>query len=111
MSGQHKYKISALAREPLAHFLVIGALLFLLSSWRGNSPRSATVVVDKGKIENIVAQFKRTWQRSPTEKELDGLIEQAVKDEIYYREAVAQGMDQDDIVIRRHLRQKLEIVA
>jgi hypothetical protein len=69
------------------------------------------VVVDKGKIENIVAQFKRTWQRSPTEKELDGLIEQAVKDEIYYREAVAQGMDQDDIVIRRHLRQKLEIVA
>jgi hypothetical protein len=55
--------------------------------------------------------FQRTWRRPPTEAELDGLIDDFVKEEILYREALALGIEQDDIVIRRRLRQKMEFIS
>ena len=50
------------------------------------------------------------WQRPPIELEINGVIENFVRDEIYYREARSLGLDQDDIVVRRRLRQKLEFI-
>ena len=55
--------------------------------------------------------FSRTWQRPPTREELDGLIRDRVREEVYSREAVAMGLDQGDPVIRRRLQQKLEFVT
>jgi hypothetical protein len=54
--------------------------------------------------------FTRTWQRLPTEEEVKGLIESFIRDEIYYREALAIGLDRDDAVLRRRLRQKMEFI-
>ena len=59
----------------------------------------------------MVIGFSRTWQRPPTREELEGLIRDRVREEVYYREAVAMGLDQDDPVIRRRLQQKLEFVT
>ena len=102
-----------LFREPLVHFLILGALLFLFFRWRGDAPGSAShrIVITAPQIEQLAVGFARTWQKPPTEAELKGLIDEYVKEEIATREAMAIGLDRDDIIIRRRLRQKLEFIA
>jgi len=56
------------------------------------------------------SRFTRTWMRPPTEEELAGLIESYVHDEVYYREAVAMGLDRNDSNVRRQMRLKLEFL-
>lgn len=100
-----------LAREPLVHFFAIGAALFLFFQWKGGAgPGSYRIVLTRGQIEHIVAGFTRTWQRPPSEGELKGLVDDWVREEIAVREAMATGLDSDDTVIRRRLRQKLEFL-
>ncbi len=100
-------------REPLLHFLLLGAAIFggysLLSDTRATRP--GNIVVTEGRIEALVAAFTRTWQRPPTASEREGLIRDYIREEVYVREAIALGLDRDDIVIRRRLRQKLEFVS
>ena len=97
-------------REPLVHFLALGALLFALSHWRGGAG-SNRIVITPGQIDSLVAIFARTWQRPPTEEELKGLVDDYVRDELATREGLAIGLDRDDTVIRRRLRQKLEFLV
>jgi parvulin-like peptidyl-prolyl isomerase len=106
-------------REPLFHFLLIGAGLFLLFGWRGGpaslpagqtAPLSAKIVVTQDDIDQTIATFTKTWQRPATEEEAKGLVEDLVRNEIYYREALAIGLDRDDGVIRRRMRQKMEFI-
>lgn len=101
------------AREPLLHFLAIGGALFLLSAVLGSRSGAGDnrIVVTSGQVESLIATFMRTWQRPPTRQELDGLIESYVKDEVYAREAVALGLDKEDTIIRRRLRQKMEFIS
>lgn len=101
------------AREPLVHFLAIGAALFLFFAWRGggSGPTSNRIVLTTGQIDHLSAGFARTWQRPPTEAELKGLIDDWVREEIAVREAMTAGLDRDDTIIRRRLRQKLEFVV
>jgi hypothetical protein len=98
-------------REPLLHFLVLGLLLFLFYEWRGGGPGTSRIVVTQGQITHLSSGFARTWQRPPSEEELKGLIDEYVKEEIATREAVASGLDRDDAIIRRRLRQKLEFLV
>jgi len=101
-----------LLREPLAHFLALGALLYAVWLVAGDAPdRSNEIVVSPGEIESLTEGFRRTWQRPPTETELRGLVEERVKEEVFFREAKAMGLDQDDQVIRRRMRQKLEFLT
>lgn len=102
------------AQEPLVHFLVLGVLLFVAARWRDEGRRDLPqeeIVVTEGKILSLAQIFQRTWQRPPTRSELGGIIEDYVNEEVFYREALAMGLDRDDTVIRRRLRQKLEFVA
>lgn len=99
-------------REPLVHFLAIGALLFLLFNWRGGGgPGSNRIVITPGQVDSMVAGFTRTWQRPPTEQELKGLVDEYVREEMATREAMALGLDREDTIIRRRLRQKLEFMV
>ena len=101
-------------REPLLHFLLLGAGLFIaysLMSKPGSSSAPGKIVVTAGQVEHLAAGFAKTWQRPPTDPELKGLIDDWVRDEIAAREAMALGLDKDDTVIRRRLRQKLEFVS
>ena len=100
-----------LLREPLVHFLLLGALLFGWSAWQGgDAAGSNRIVVTPGVVDHLAAGFSRTWQRPPSDIELKGLVDEHVKEEIAAREAMAMGMDRDDIVIKRRLRQKLEFL-
>ncbi len=76
-----------------------------------NEPSDRRIYISSGKIDQIVTIFSRTWQRPPTARELDGLIEDEVRDEVLYREAVSMGLDKDDTIVRRRLRQKFEFVT
>src|SRR5262249_22286989 len=64
-----------------------------------------------GHLEHLTVSFTRTWQRSPTAQELAGLIEDYIREEVLYREAMAMGLDRDDTIVRRRLRQKLEFLT
>jgi parvulin-like peptidyl-prolyl isomerase len=99
--------------EPLLHFAFLGALLFVLFRTLGD-PREAApqrVVVSSGQIERLAETWRRTWQRPPTRAELEGLVAEYVREEILYREALALGLDRDDTIVRRRLRQKMEFLS
>ena len=102
-----------LLREPLLHFLLLGAALFAAFSWGSGhfETGSKSIVVTQGRIDHLVNTFARTWQRPPTQQEMDGLIQDHVREEVYVREAVALGLDREDHIIRRRLRQKFEFVS
>jgi hypothetical protein len=101
-----------MVREPLVHFLLGGAGLFLLFSLLSDSDRTASdeIIVSTGQIEHMVSIFQKTRQRAPTGEELRGLIDNFIVEEMLYREAVSIGLDQDDTIIRRRLRQKMEFL-
>lgn len=106
-------RIMAVLSEPLLHFLLIGALLFCAYTYLQSDTRSTpqSFVVTAGKIEHLASLFSRTWQRPPTRLELEGLIGDYVREEIAYREGMKMGLDQDDTIIRRRIRQKLDFIA
>jgi len=99
--------------EPLFHFLLLGAVIFLLAGRvRGGSVGSGDkIVVTQSGIESMVVGFSRTWMRPPTQEELQGLVDDYVREEVLYREAKAMGLDQDDVIVRRRMRQKFEFLA
>ncbi len=100
-------------REPLVHFLALGAGLFLLFRVASGPEDggSGQIVVSAARVELLAQGFARTWQRPPTPEELGGLIEDHVREDVYYREALAMGLDRDDTIVRRRMRQKLEFFA
>jgi hypothetical protein len=100
-------------REPLVHFLALGAVVFLLFHFTFNrdQPQDGKIVVTPGKVEQLVTGFSRTWYRPPTQRELDGLVEDYIREEVLYREALAMGLDKDDTIVRRRMRQKLEFLT
>jgi PPIC-type PPIASE domain len=106
--------MKTLVREPLVHFLLLGAVLFIvygLVSKPGSSDGPGKITVTHGQIENLVSGFAKAWQRPPTSEELAGLVRDLVREEVYCREAMALGLDKDDTVIRRRLRQKMEFIS
>lgn len=100
-----------LSREPLVHFLLIGLLLFALYAMLGGSGADRNIRVDDKVVVGLTAQFQATWQRPPTADELNALVESHIREEIFYREGIALGLDRDDPTIKRRVRQKFETVA
>jgi PPIC-type PPIASE domain len=104
--------LRALLREPTVQFLAAGAGLFLLFQWGGPPDGEAgRIIVGASQIEHLTAGFTRMRQRPPTEGELEGLVDDHVREEIAAREARRLGLDRDDTLIRRRLRQKLEFLV
>ena len=105
--------ILRLIREPLFHFVLLGAVIFLLAGRvrSGSVGSGDKIVVTQSQIESIVVGFSRTWMRPPTQEELRGLVDDYVREEVLCREAKAMGLDQDDVIVRRRMRQKFEFLA
>jgi hypothetical protein len=103
----------AWTRDPLLHFALLGGALFaayhFLSAGDASAPRE--IVVTASRVDALAQGFAKTWMRPPTADELRGLVDDYVADEVYYREAIAMGLDRDDSVIRRRLRLKMEFLS
>jgi hypothetical protein len=105
--------IRRLLRDPLTHFLAAGAALFALSALVSDDSdgRRDRIVVTEAQVASLAEKFERTWLRPPTAEELRGLVDEHVTEEILYREALALGLDRDDLVVRRRMRQKMEFLS
>ena len=103
-----------LLREPLVHFLFIGAAIYLLYGVFAEPSLEEvdnTITVSVGEIEWMQTSWQKRWNRPPTAKELDGMIQQYIRETVLYREALTMGLNKHDQVIRRRLAQKLEFLA
>ncbi|MEN8133221.1 MAG: peptidylprolyl isomerase [Pseudomonadota bacterium] len=103
-------------REPLLHFLLIGAVLFLLYYLQNDLndedlvADSNRIVISGAHIDRLVTMWEKRRQRPPIPSELEGLIEHRIREEVLNREALSMGLDKDDSVIRRRLAQKVEFI-
>lgn len=101
-------------KEPVTHFLLIGVVLFAVYAGLNDDiePRPfEEIVISEDQAAQLAARFHSTWQRWPTPAEWDGLIDNYVREEILAREAKLLSLDQNDVVIRRRLSQKMEFLT
>jgi hypothetical protein len=101
-------------KEPLLHFLIIGAMIFVVFSIVNKDEIDVSgnkIVVTAADIEWLSANWSKKWNRQPTETELKGLVDSYIREEVYYREALALGLDQNDTILRRRLMQKMEFLS
>lgn len=101
--------------EPLFHFLLLGALIFALNSWRSDDraePEPARrIEVTAAVIERLRAGYERQFGQTPDEAEVHGLVAAYIREEVLSREALALGLDRDDTIVRRRLAQKMEFLT
>jgi hypothetical protein len=99
-------------KEPLLHFLVLGAIIFgVYTQLNPPGPSDGEIIVSQGQQRHLVTAFSRTWNRPPTPQEFAGIVQDWIREEIAYREGLEMGLDGNDTIIRRRLRQKLELLA
>ena len=101
-------------REPLLQFLLIGAGIYALFYFYGEpSPQDQqqTIVVTSDYIGSLNSSFSKRWNRTPSDEEMRGLVNEYVRESLLYREALAMGLDKEDHIIRRRMAQKLEFLS
>jgi hypothetical protein len=101
-------------RQPLLHFLFAGFALFVLYGGLHRSTLdqdSQRIEITPEVVQRIAISWLARWQRPASEQQLQGLIDEYVKEEILYREALKLGLDKDDTIIRRRLAQKMDFLA
>lgn len=102
-------------KEPLLHFVLLGALIFAVNAWR--APQRAAedaptrIEVTAAVVERLRAGYERQFGRSPDADELRGLVTAHVREEVLCREALALGLDRDDTIVRQRLAQKMEFLT
>jgi hypothetical protein len=105
-----------LLKEPLFHFVIVGAILFAAQAWWNRGGEAVTEAVDvvaitEGDVRWLVETWRRQWLREPEPAEVKGMIADLVEEEILAREAIEMGLEQDDTVVRRRLAQKLSFLV
>ena len=104
-----------MTRKPLIHFLSFGFLLaivlLVLFGLPAGGDEDRRVIINDSDITQLRAGWYRQWRREPTQQELRGLVEQHVREEVLYREALARGFDENDQVVRRAMQQKMEFLG
>lgn len=97
--------------NPLVHFLVAGAALFGLYELvgSGTEPAPEQIIVDRFELKRLAALWQAQWRRPPTVEELSQVVAERVREEVFFREALALGLDDNDVLVRRRLAQKLEL--
>jgi hypothetical protein len=104
-------RIRMLLGEPMLHFLLIGIALFAAYQWMSPVDSDGRrIVITEGVVDDLVSQHVAARGREPSATELNHLIESYVRDEVLYREGVKLGLDRDDIVVKRRVRQKIELI-
>jgi hypothetical protein len=102
-------------RQPLIHFFILGLAVFGLHAVLDRKPAAIDddphlVEVSSADIEWMWTMFNKQMGREPTVQDLRGQVNQLIREQILSREAIAMGLDEGDIVVRRRLAQKMEFL-
>ena len=105
--------------DPLFHFAIAGALLFVAHSIVNQSAEqevttseeNAPIRVGTEQLDHLVVTWKQLWNREPSSLELTRLVNDYVREEALYREAIALGLDEDDTIVRRRMAQKMAFLS
>ena len=102
-------------REPLLHFLLIGIAVFAVYAYmhrgRGGVESSRQIVLSLDELRQMDVYFDSQWHRQPTPAEFQAMVEDKVREEVLYREALAMGLDKDDTIVKRRMAQKMQFLA
>ena len=102
-------------REPLLHFLLIGIALFAVYAYthrgRGGFESSRQIALSLDELRQMDMYFESQWHRQPTPAEFQAMVEDKVREEVLYREALAMGLDKDDTIVKRRMAQKMQFLA
>jgi hypothetical protein len=106
-----KDRTAALFREPLVHFLIAGAVVYAFMAGQPADPGERRILVNEAIVTRLADRFVQAFRRQPTPQELDGMIADHVREQIYYREALQLGLDQNDEVVIKRMRNKMLALA
>lgn len=113
MSSSVRETLVRLVREPLVHFVLIGAVLFYIGGQKaaeGPLERNE-IVVTEGDIDQMLLSWQVQGMPPPSAAAIRGMVEAKIREEVLYREAIAMGLDQDDVIVKRRLAQKMDFLA
>lgn len=107
---------SKVLKEPLFHFALIGAVIYGLYAFAGESAQSTdedsrSITISAAEVQWLADGWQSRWNRPPTAIEFDNLLEAYIEERVLAQEARAMGLDQDDSVIRRRLAQRLKFLS
>lgn len=99
-----------LLREPLLHFLVIGAALFIIFNLTGNSETTSDnrLIITQAELDRLASTWLKSMGRPPSAQEREQQLKHYIREQVLYREAMKMGLDQDDVIVRRRLAKKME---
>ena len=112
-----------IVKDPLAHFLALGLGLFLLFGLlnpdAGDSNDPKMIRVDRDALLTLIQFRAKTFQpemaearlESLSQEQLQSLIDDYVREEALYREAIALGLDANDYIIKRRMIQKIDFIT
>jgi peptidyl-prolyl cis-trans isomerase C len=107
--------IKGLSREPLVHFLVLGVVLFgaysFLQRERGGSASPTEIRLTQDDLAQLMMIFQSKWRRLPTKDEFSAMVEDRIREDVLYREALSLGLDKDDEIVKRRMAQKMKFLA
>jgi peptidyl-prolyl cis-trans isomerase C len=108
-------KLKRWLREPLLHFLLLGLALFAVYAYthrgRGGVESSKQIALTLDELRQMDMYFESQWHRQPTPVEFQAMVEDKVREEVLYREALAMGLDKDDTIVKRRMAQKMQFLA
>lgn len=103
--------IKRIVKEPLLHFLLLGALIFVVYQWRQEENTASVIRVDSATVTTLANQYRKTWLMEPTREALQTAIDNHVANQLYADQAFALGMHLDDPVVARRMRMKMELLS
>ncbi len=113
MSGMSERSRQSWLREPLVHFLGLGVLLFvvygLFGSVEADDPRPR-IEITAADIEGLRRDWTAVWGAEPSKTEVRVMLEEKIREEVLFHAAMAMDLDQDDVILRRRMVQKMEFM-
>jgi len=104
--------LKKLFHEPLLHFLLLGALLFLFYSFsQHNEDTENSIVISKERIDQLTSDWEKKFLSTPTKEEKEKIIDNEIYTNVMYKEALKIGLDKNDNEIKIRLAQKMEAVS
>ncbi|MEH0155914.1 peptidylprolyl isomerase [Limibacter armeniacum] len=97
--------------SPLLHFFLLGAVIFVIYHFTNSKPEVDTILIDNSDIQQMVSKWEVKWNRKPNTEELSNLIDDAINQEVLYREALKMKLEHNDEVIKRRLAQKMQFIT